>query len=150
MLSYKPCIAAKHYRTPFPTINRAGDAKAPMHLLHTDLCGPLPEPSVGGCMDVAKFSDDYSKLLVVRPLTCNSDVPALGQEVLTCKETQSGHRCRVVWTDNGGEYVKSELNEDYSARGIVHQTTVAYNPEQNGAAERANRTLSKRVRARRL
>ncbi len=33
------------------------------------------------------------------------------------------------------EYVNSELNECYAARGIVHQTTVAYNPEQNGAAE---------------
>ena len=30
---------------------------------------------------------------------------------------------------------------------IIHQTTVPYNPEQNGAAERVNRTLMERAQA---
>jgi hypothetical protein len=47
MLSYKPCIAAKHHRTPFPTNNRAGNAKAPMHLLHMDLCQLFAAPKNG-------------------------------------------------------------------------------------------------------
>jgi len=61
--------------------------------------------------------------------------------------TQSGHRCRVVRTDNGTEYVNAELKQFFTARGIIHQTSVAYTPEQNGAAERLNRTLLERVRA---
>jgi len=79
----------------------------------------------------------------VRPLARKSDVPAVVKEVLTCLETQSGHRCRVVRTDNGNEYVNTELKQFFTARGIIHQTSVAYTPEQNGAAERLNRTRSR-------
>ena len=58
-------------------------------------------------------------------------------------ETQSGQRCHVVRTDKGRECD----TEYFTARGIVHQTSVSYNPVHNGAAKRLNRTLLERVRA---
>ena len=53
-----PILRLSMSRTPFPTIDRAEDAKAPMHLVHMDLCRPLPKPSVGGCIYMATFIDD--------------------------------------------------------------------------------------------
>ncbi|CAL5225817.1 g8596 [Coccomyxa viridis] len=40
-----------------------------------------------------------------------------------------------------------ELIEYLRTMDIIHQTTVPYNPEQNGAAERVNRTLMERAQA---
>jgi len=48
--------------------------------------------------------------------------------------------------DNGGEYVSNELKRFRSVKGIVVHYTVPYTPEQNGLAERLNRTLVERTR----
>jgi hypothetical protein len=52
-----------------------------------------------------------------------------------------------VRTDRGGEYLNRSLNEYFSSKGVLHQMTAPYTPQQNGAAERLNRTLMERVRA---
>ena len=49
-------------------------------------------------------------------------------------------------TDNGGEYVNSTVVTFFKTKGIDPQTTVPYTPQQNGKAERLNRTLLERVR----
>ncbi len=43
-------------------------------------------------------------------------------------------------TDNGGEYTSKEFQEYLKAQGINHETTVPLTPQQNGVAERKNRT----------
>jgi len=49
---------------------------------------------------VATFLDDYSKFSVMRLLTRKADVSAMVKRVLTMMETQCGHRCSVVMTEN--------------------------------------------------
>ena len=44
-------------------------------------------------------------------------------------------------TDNGTEYESNEFNYYSKDAGIKRETTVAYTPEQNGVAERKNRTI---------
>ncbi len=50
-------------------------------------------------------------------------------------------------TDNGGEYLSNKFRAYLSEHGIHHQLTVAYTPQQNGVAERMNRTLMNLVRS---
>jgi hypothetical protein len=50
-----------------------------------------------------------------------------------------------VRTDGGNEFL-GDLKAILSAKGIVHQTSVRYTPQQNGAAERLNRTIMEKVR----
>jgi transposase InsO family protein len=50
-------------------------------------------------------------------------------------------------SDGGGEYVCNALQSFLCAKGIVHEKTPPYHPQQNGAAERLNRTLLDRARA---
>ena len=40
-------------------------AKTPLHLVHSDLMGPLEHPSISGFMYVLTFIDDYSKRIWV-------------------------------------------------------------------------------------
>nr|GFC13566.1 putative ribonuclease H-like domain-containing protein [Tanacetum cinerariifolium] len=48
---------------------------------------------------------------------------------------------RVVRTDKGMEFLNQTLHAYFAAEGILHQTSVARIPEQNGVVERRNRTL---------
>lgn len=53
---------------------------------------------------------------------------------------------KVLRTDNGTEYVNKGLEEFLKKEGVKHQTTVPYIPQQNGLAERLNRTIVERAR----
>ena len=141
----EPCIMAKQTRTPFPT--SASVTTRPLELLHMDLCGPMPVTSLGGHLYIATFLDDYSKLSVVRVISSKSDTVDIVPKVIAAMENSSGYKVGTVRTDNGGEYINSFLSDYFSKRGVVHQTTIPYTPEQNGVAERLNRTLMERVRA---
>jgi len=50
-------------------------------------------------------------------------------------------------TDNGGEFTSTEFEAHLKAEGIKHELTVPKNLEQNGVAERMNRTLVETVRS---
>jgi hypothetical protein len=139
----EPCIAAKQTRLPKPSSTQ--EATQPLELLHMDVCGKLPIPSLSGCEYFATILDDYTKLSAVLPIAYKSDACDFIIETITKLETASGARVRRVRTDNGGEYVNKRLEAYFKSKGIQHETTVPYSPEMNGAAERLNRTLLERT-----
>ncbi|GJX73308.1 retrovirus-related pol polyprotein from transposon TNT 1-94 [Tanacetum coccineum] len=53
---------------------------------------------------------------------------------------------RFICTDNGTEFVNKTLYDYYESVGIFHQKTVPRTPQQNGVAERQNRTLVEAAR----
>eukprot|EP00253_Pinus_taeda_P029619 PITA_29619 len=52
-----------------------------------------------------------------------------------------------IHTDNGKEYTSNEFENYLCQHEIKHQTTTPYNPQQNGVAERMNRTILNMVRS---
>ena len=56
-------------------------------------------------------------------------------------ENFTGKWIKTLQTDNGGEYVSTYFTRYLKSRGIHHQMTIPYTPEQNGVAERTNRTI---------
>ena len=56
-------------------------------------------------------------------------------------ERCSGHKLKVLRTDNGGEYTSTEFKEYLKEEGIRHELTIPKTPEQNGVAERTNINL---------
>nr|GEW99844.1 retrovirus-related Pol polyprotein from transposon TNT 1-94 [Tanacetum cinerariifolium] len=61
-------------------------------------------------------------------------------------ENQLGKKIKVVRSDRGGEYV-SPFAELCAKHKIRHEFTAPYSPQQNGIAERKNRTLKEMVTA---
>jgi transposase InsO family protein len=53
----------------------------------------------------------------------------------------------LLRSDHGAEYLSSRFNMHLDQCGIRHQLTVPHTPEQNGVAERLNRTLLDSVRS---
>ena len=62
-------------------------------------------------------------------------------------ERSTGRRIISLRTDNGGEYTSLEFQSYLKREGIKHELTVPRSPEQNGVAERLNRTLMEAVRS---
>ena len=54
---------------------------------------------------------------------------------------------KSVRSDNGGEYTSNLFHDYLRLHGIQHQFTVAYNPQQNGIAERKMRALVEMVQS---
>jgi transposase InsO family protein len=48
---------------------------------------------------------------------------------------------QTLGTDNGGEYTSNRFEEYLEDKGIRRERMVPKTPEQNGVAERLNRTL---------
>ena len=53
---------------------------------------------------------------------------------------------KVLRSDNGGEYTGKQFQEYLKSEGVRHELTVPKSPQQNGVAERQNRTLVEMVR----
>lgn len=58
-----------------------------------------------------------------------------------------GRPAKMYRTDRGGEFVNRGMDRWASEEGLVHQTTAPYTPQQNGKAERFNRSLMEKVTA---
>ena len=54
-------------------------------------------------------------------------------------------KVKAIRSDGGGEYMSNEFKKYLEEHGIHHQATTAYSPQQNGVAERMNRTLGNLV-----
>ena len=61
-------------------------------------------------------------------------------------EKSTGQQLKNLRTDNGGEFTSNEFEEYLKAR-VRHERTISRTPEQNGVAERMNRTLVEAVRS---
>ena len=53
---------------------------------------------------------------------------------------------KCLRSDNGGEYTSNEFKSYCSEKGIRHEKTVPCTPQQNGVAERMNRTIVEKIR----
>ena len=65
-------------------------------------------------------------------------------------ELESSYKVKCLGSDNGGEYVSHEFKNFYSEQGICMERTNPKTTQQNGVAERMNRTLNERARSMRL
>nr|GEX18963.1 hypothetical protein [Tanacetum cinerariifolium] len=96
--------------------------KRRLQLLHMDLCGPMRVASINGKRYVLVIVDDYSRCTWTHFLRSKDETP----EVLI-------------------DFLKT-LHAYFVAEGILHQTSVARTPEQNGVVKRRNRTFVEAAR----
>jgi transposase InsO family protein len=61
-------------------------------------------------------------------------------------ENLSERKIKILRSDNGGEYTSKEFVNFCKDVGIKRELTTPYNPQQNGVAERKNRTIMEVVK----
>ena len=104
-----------------------------LQLVHSNVCGPMPVESL---KYFVTFIDDYSHCCMVFFLKHKSEVFEKFKEFEAITTNDSGCKIGRFRTDNGGEYISSEFEEYLKSKGISHELTIPYTPEQNGVAER--------------
>ena len=137
------CVKGKHSRKPFKSTG-ARSTKDLLELIHSDVCGPMPTASIGGAKYFVTFIDDFTRYCFVYFMNSKTEVVEKFKEFKHLVENQ---RIKALRTDTGLEYVNSHLSRILKNNGIFHEKTVAYSPEQNGLAERFNRTLLECMRS---
>ena len=65
-------------------------------------------------------------------------------------ETETDLKVKFLRSNNGGEYINGGFNEYCAAHGIRMEKTILGTPQQNGVAERMNRTFNECTRSMRL
>ena len=60
-------------------------------------------------------------------------------------EIRTGRSIKKARSDNGSEYSSVAMKEFCKKKGIQHQYSTSYTPEQNGVAERFNRTIAENM-----
>ena len=133
------CQLGKSHKLPFTKeVQRNTE---PGEMIHTDVCGPMKDTSLGGARFFAVFKDNASGFRHVYFLKHKGDV--FERFVIYEKEIRNkfGRPMRRLRSDNGREYVNERMTSYLQSLGIVHELTAPYTPEQNGKAERDNRTI---------
>lgn len=140
------CLKGKQTRQSFKNTN-AQRASEILELVHTDISGPMKESSWGGARYFMTVIDDKTRKTFVYFLKSKDEVKSKLKDFKILAENQTGKRLRIVRSDNGKEYTNHYLTDFFRRNGIRHQLTVEYTPEQNGVAERANRTIVEKARS---
>ena len=115
-------------------------------LIHSDICGPMNTESLGGAKYFVTFIDDYSRFTETAMLRNRSDALQAFMNFKKKVESGTGQRIKKLRTDNEKEYLSNDFNKLLKEDGVSRQLTVEYTPQQNGVAERANRTLVEMAR----
>ena len=127
-----------------------------LEIIHTDICGPFPVTTVDGYVSFITFTDDYSRYGYIYPIKERSE--ALDKFKIFKAEVENQHdlKIKIVRSDRGGEYygrhtpygqVPGPFARFLMENGIVAQYSTPGEPQQNGVAERKNRTLMDMVRS---
>lgn len=138
------CRKGKMCRTPFP--RKSIRETCTLGLIHSDLCGPMRTESLGGAKYFMTLIDDRSRWCEVRFLKSKDEAFKAFVEFVALVENQTGYKVKCLQTDNGKEYLSGNFDNFLKSRGIRRRVTVPYNPEQNGVAERKNRSLIETAR----
>ena len=117
-----------------------------LELVHTDLCGPMQTPSLGGARYLCTMIDDKSRKAFVRFLKHKSQAANAFDEMRKQAERECGRQLIRVKHDGGGEYNSAEFSKSLRSLGIQQMVTTPYSHQQNGIAERFNRTVVAKAR----
>lgn len=140
----KHCVMGKQKRVKFGTT--IYDINGILDYVHSDVWGPSKIASLGGKHYYVTFVDDFSQKVWVYTMKSKDEMLYCFLNWKKMIETQTCKKIKRLRTDNGGEYRSDPFDKICQDEGIVRHFTVRNTPQQNGVAERMNRTLLKKIR----
>ena len=145
MPTCESCLEGKMTKCSFNSKgNRAIEC---LELVHSDVCGPFNIQARGCYEYFVTFTDDHSRFGHVYLMRHKSETFDKFKEYRALVEKQLGKVIKTLRSDRGGEYLSEEFEDFLREEGIMSQLTAPGTPQQNGVAERRNRTLLDMVRS---
>lgn len=125
----KICVKGKQIRQSFSTrMNTGRRISKPLELVHTDLCGPMEEASIGGSKYFILFVDDYSRKLSIYFLKNKSKALNAFKTYKAYTEKHTGYQIKALRSDNGREYLNESFKSFLRDEGVRHELTIPYTP----------------------
>nr|GEX36976.1 hypothetical protein [Tanacetum cinerariifolium] len=91
-------------------------------------------------------TDDFSRFTWTFFLRTKDETSDILKKFITEIENLKDYKVKIIRCDNGGEFRNKEMNDFCSQKGIKREFSNARTPQQNGVAERRNRTLIEAAR----
>ncbi|XP_042460715.1 uncharacterized protein LOC122044264 [Zingiber officinale] len=140
------CVIAKHARSPFPC-QANFRADKPLELIHADICGPISPCTLAGNKYFHLIVDDFTRWMRVFILAAKNDAFRAFKKFKLLTKTKTECKIKTLQTDRGGEFLSTEFTQFCENEGIERHLTTPYTPQQNGVAERRNRTVMAMARS---
>ena len=93
------------------------------------------------------FIDDFTRFGHVYLISHKSEALDCFTKFTRLVENQLSTKIRALRSDRGREYLSEQFKNFCDEKGIARQLTISYTSQQNGVAERRNRTLLNMVRS---
>ncbi|KAL0546105.1 hypothetical protein IC582_016010 [Cucumis melo] len=139
------CVESKFHKKPFKLVDsRTIDL---LELIHSDLADFRTTTSRDGKNYYVSFVDDYSRFTKIYLIKTKDEAGSMFLKFNAESENQLGKKIKRLRLDRGGEYSDKTLKDFCESNGIIHEFTAPYSPQQNGIAERKNRTLKEMMNA---
>lgn len=140
------CIQSKQTQLPRKPLEQERKAKRTLEVISSDVCGPISPCTFDGKKYFVSFIDHYTHFAMCYLIANKSEVFEKFKLYVATVEAKFNEKIEKLRCDNGGEYCSTEFQNFAKKKGINIQYTVPYNPQQNGIAERYNRTVMERAR----
>ncbi|GKA30238.1 ribonuclease H-like domain-containing protein [Tanacetum coccineum] len=118
----------------------------PLQLLHMDLFGPTSVRSINHKTYCLVITDDFSRFSWVFFLRTKDETSAILKDFIRQIENRLNNKVKTIRCDNGTEFKNRDIIEFCGSKGIKREYSNARTPQQNGVAERKNRTLIEAAR----
>ncbi|GJT64318.1 putative ribonuclease H-like domain-containing protein [Tanacetum coccineum] len=122
----------------------------PLQLLHMDLFGPTSIRSLNHKTYCLVITDDFSRFSWVFFLRTKDETSGILKDFIRQIENQLNQKVKTIKCDNGTEFKNMDFIEFCiefcGSKGIKREYSNARTPQQNGVAERKNRTLIEAAR----
>ena len=144
-----PCDFCKFGKTsqqPHPAAVSNNKVIELLALVVVDLVGPNRPQTIGGKLYDMLIMDTYSQRIFIKLLTKKSSATDILMRWILQVEVHTGHKLKVLRSDNGGEFLSGKFTNWLSLRGTTQQTTPSYSSQSNGVAERGNRKIQNKAK----
>ena len=100
----------------------------PFLLIHLDVWGPAPVVGMHGYLHYVMFIDDCTHMSWIYFLKHKSEVFKVFVNFYNMICTQFQAQPHIFRTDNGSEYVNSDMHQFLTTKGLIHQTSCSDTP----------------------
>nr|GFD31179.1 putative ribonuclease H-like domain-containing protein [Tanacetum cinerariifolium] len=141
------CNKGKQHKASYKAISAVRTISEPLKLLHMDLFGPTSIKSIDHKYYSLVVTDDFSRFSWAFFLGTKDETFYILKDFIALIESQLNKKVKAIRCDNGTEFQNAKLIALCEEKGIKMDYSNAITPQQDGVAERKNRTLIEAVRS---
>ena len=142
----KPYLKGKQTHSPILKNSGISNPRV-LFWIFSDICGLMQTETYHGFCYYILHLDSNSHYLDLQLMKIKDESFRHARFFIEHAEVVTDHRVNLYRSDGDGEYRSHEFQNYLELKGIHHEITNAYTPQENGAAERENRVIMNMARS---